>query len=119
MSAASSSIVVYEVNVDLDAAIETGYRDWLRGHVAELLALPGFLDARVFDVLDPPPAPGRVALCMQYRLRDQAALQEYFDRHAARLRGDGIARFGDRFSARRRVLRPAQEGPDGIPQMNQ
>ena len=98
---------VYEVNIDLDAAIEADYRGWLREHVAQILALPGFIDAQVFDVAEPPPAAGRVALCVQYRLRDAAALQDYFDQHAARLRGDGVARFGDNFRATRRVLRPA------------
>ena len=98
---------VYEVNIDLDAAIEAEYRGWLREHVAQILALPGFIDAQVFDVAEPTPAAGRVALCVQYRLRDAAALQDYFDQHAARLRGDGVARFGDNFRATRRVLRPA------------
>ena len=97
--------VIYEVNLDVDAGIEADYRAWLRGHVAQMLALPGFLDARMADVLDPPPAPGRVVLCVHYRLRDEAALQDYFDRHAAAMRGDGAARFGDRFRASRRVLR--------------
>ena len=97
--------VVYEVNIDLDAGIEAEYRDWLRHHVAEIMALPGFIDARVFDVIDPPPAPGRIALCTQYLLRDEAALQAYFDLHAARLRGDGIARFDGSFNASRRILR--------------
>lgn len=100
------SELTYEVNIDLDAGIEGEYRAWLREHVAEILALPGFIDARVFDVVDPPPAPGRVAVCTQYRLRDALALQDYFDRHAARLRGDGMARFGGRFNATRRTLRP-------------
>lgn len=100
------SNVVYEVNIDLDAAIEAEYRGWLGGHVDELLALPGFIDARVFDVIDPPPAAGRIALCMQYRLRDEAALQDYLALHAPRLRGEGIARFGSAFVATRRVLRP-------------
>lgn len=98
--------VVYEVNIDLDAALETGYRAWLQDHAGEILALPGFLEARLFDVLDPPPAPGRVALCIHYRLRDEAALHDYFDLHAARLREEGLARFGGGFTARRRVLRP-------------
>ena len=97
--------VVYEVNIDLDAGIEAEYRDWLRHHVAEILARPGFLDARVLEVIDPTPAPGRIALCTHYRLRDEAALQDYFDRHAPRLRADGIAHFGDRFHATRRILR--------------
>ena len=101
------SEVVYEVNIDLDAGVEAEYRDWLRHHVDEILALPGFIDARAFDVVDPPPAPGRIAICTHYRLRDEAALQDYFDLHAARLRADGIARFGGKFAASRRVLRIA------------
>ncbi|QIL19330.1 DUF4286 family protein [Thermomonas sp. HDW16] len=105
MSAAQAGDVVYEVNLDVEAAIEADYRAWLRGHIDDILALPGFLDARVFDVIDPPPAPGRIALCVQYRMHDEAALQDYFDQHAPRLRGDGIARFGGRFNASRRVLR--------------
>lgn len=100
------SAVIYEVNIDLDAGIEAEYRAWLRDHVAELLALPGFIDAQVFDVVDPGPADGRIGLCVHYRLRDEAALQDYFDQHAARMRGDGIARFGGRFDASRRILRP-------------
>lgn len=99
--------VVYEVNLDVDAGIEADYRAWLRAHAAQMLELPGFVDARVFDVLDPSPAPGRVALCVCYRLRDAAALQDYLEHHAAGMRGDGMARFGDRFTATRRILRVA------------
>ncbi len=101
------SEVVYEVNIDLDAGIEAEYRAWLPGHVEDILALPGFIDARVADVVDPPPAPGRIAICMHYRLHDEAALQAYFEQHAPRLRADGIARFGGKFVATRRVLRTA------------
>ena len=97
--------IVYEVNLDVDAAVETAYRAGLRAHVDAILALPGFLDAQVFDVQEPAATPGRLALCVQYRLRDETALQAYFDQHAARLREDGMARFGGQFNASRRVLR--------------
>ncbi len=97
--------VIYEVNLDIDAGIESDYRDWLRGHIDEILALPGFVSAQLFDVVDPAPAPGRIALCTQYHVRDTASLQKYFKRHAARLRGDGMARFDGKFCATRRVLR--------------
>jgi len=103
--AAVGTCVFYEVNVDVDAAIEPDYRAWLTAHVAEILALPGFIEAAVFDVVDPPPQAGQFRLCMQYTLRDVAALQDYFDQHAERLRNDGLARFGGRFVATRRVLR--------------
>ena len=98
--------MLYEVNIDLDADVRAAYRAWLDGHVAEILALPGFTQAVVFEVLDPPPAPGRVALCVQYRLSGADALDAYLREHAPRLRADGLARFGGRFTASRRVLRP-------------
>lgn len=98
--------VVYEVNIDLDATVRDAYLAWLDGHVAEILALPGFTGARVFEVTEPAPQGGRVALCMQFRLVDGAALEAYLREHAPRLRADGLARFGDRFRAQRRVLQP-------------
>jgi hypothetical protein len=98
--------VVYEVDLEVDADIAPGFRDWLRAHVRELLALPGFLDAAVFDVRDPVPEGGRVGLYVQYRLRDDAALQAYLRDHAPRMREAGVARFGTRFRASRRVIAP-------------
>ncbi|GAA4790697.1 DUF4286 family protein [Lysobacter hankyongensis] len=97
--------VIYEVNIEVDAAAHDEYRVWLRDHIAEILALPGFKGAKVFEVLEPPPSAGRIGLCVQYALQDRAALDAYLRDHAPRLRADGMARFGDRFQASRRVLR--------------
>ena len=105
----AADAVVYEVNVEADVEIAAAYRAWLREHIAEILGLPGFVDARTFEVLDPPPAAGRIALCVQYRLTDAAALDAYLREHAPRLRADGVARFGERFRAHRRVLREATD----------
>ena len=102
-------MIVYEVNVEVDVGIAAQYRAWLGPHVAEILALPGFTGARIYEVLDPAPAPGRFALCMQYLLTDDEVLEAYLRDHAPRLRADGVARFGDRFRAQRRILR---EPPD-------
>lgn len=98
--------VIYEVNLDLDAAIADDYLAWLREHIAQICALPGFLGATVHVVADPVAEPGRSALCVQYRLRDQTALDDYLRDHAPRLRADGMARFGGKFSASRRILHP-------------
>ena len=101
-------MIVYEVNLAIDGAIAAEYRDWLARHVAQILQFPGFVAARVFDVLEsdvePLPGDGGVALCVQYTLRDRASLDAYLRDHAARMRADGEARFGGRFRARRRVL---------------
>lgn len=97
-------MIVYEVNLFVRRAIEAEYRAWLHEHVREILALPGFEGAEVFERREPAPAEGELVLCTQYRLRDAAALADYLREHAPRLRADGIARFGDGFRAERRVL---------------
>lgn len=104
MSALGSEAVVYEVNIDLDAAIRAEYLAWLDAHVAEICALPGFLGARILEVTDPPAADGRASLSVQYRLSGPAALGAYLAEHAPRLRAEGQERFGGRFTASRRVL---------------
>jgi len=95
--------IVYEVNISLQREIEAEYRDWLEKHIAEILALPGFLDAQSFDVQHSDNT-GKIDICVQYRLESQSALENYFSQHAARLRADGVGKFGDRFTANRRVL---------------
>ena len=97
---------VYEVNLDVDAAVADEYRAWLEAHVRAMLALPGFVSARVFEALDGAAGDDRLHLCVHYVLRDAAALDAYLHEHAPRMRADGVARFGDRFRASRRVLRP-------------
>ncbi len=102
-----SKHVVYEVDLWIDAAIADDYRAWLATHVRELLALPGFLDARILDVLEPTATDSEIALCVQYTLHDRAALDDYLRLHAPRMREQGVARFGGRFRAQRRVLADA------------
>ncbi|MBB1087730.1 DUF4286 family protein [Lysobacter sp. SG-8] len=96
--------VIYEVNLDIEAGVLEAYRHWLHTHVSEICALPGFTDAQVYEVLDPPPGAGRASLCVHYRLENAEAFQAYIRDHAPRLRAEGEARFGGRFHARRRVL---------------
>jgi len=105
-------VIVYEVNLSVDWAIADAYRAWLAEHVTAMLALPGFVDAQRFDVLQSPQQAGRAEFCVQYRLRDAAALDDYLATHAAAMRADGIARFGEQFSASRRVLLPAMDPAD-------
>lgn len=105
MTASRRTGVLYEVNIEVDASAHDDYRTWLRDHITEILALPGFTGAKLFEILDPPPSAGRIGLCVQYALKDQGALDDYLRDHAPRLRADGLTRFGGRFQASRRVLR--------------
>ncbi|MFY2763778.1 DUF4286 family protein [Arenimonas sp. MALMAid1274] len=100
------SQVLYEVTLSVDADIAADYLHWLQDHVAEMLALPGFVQARIWQVDEPRAQDGRVQYCCHYTLSDAAALAAYLAEHAPRMRADGKQRFGDRFSAQRRILAP-------------
>jgi hypothetical protein len=97
--------LVYEVNLEVDRAVAGEYRAWLAGHVDQILALPGFVGAEVWDVVDPPPTAGRAGFSVRYLLHDQAALDGYLRDYAPAMRAEGLERWGERFRARRRVLR--------------
>lgn len=104
-------MIVYEVDLEIDADVAVEYRAWLDAHIDEILALPGFAGASLATRLDPAPAQGRVSLVVAYRLADEAALARYLAEHAPRLREEGVARFGGRFAAARRVLRVENQAP--------
>jgi hypothetical protein len=99
-------VIVYEVNLDIDAAVFDEYRAWLVQHVQEILRLPGFAGAEVFECREPPAAAGRRSLCAVYRVAGEADLQRYLREDAPRLRAEGIARFPGKFAATRRILAP-------------
>lgn len=111
--AAPTSEVIYEVECSLDPAIVADFDAWLPGHVRDVLASPGFLDAETMRPTEPS-ADGRVRRVNRYRVRDRAALDHYLEQLAPAIRQDGIARFGDRATYARRVYsratyRPATE----------
>jgi hypothetical protein len=73
--------------------------------VPEMLALPGFVSAEVFERLDPAAAPGRRAVSAHYRLASAEDLERYLSVDAPRMRADGTTRFPGKFTATRQVLR--------------
>ena len=97
-------MIVYEVNLRVEHEIADAYLAWLHEHLRQMLTLPGFLAAELFEV-DNDDREQR-HYCAQYRLHDAAALDTYLREHAPQMRADGTQRFGTRFSAQRRVLRP-------------
>jgi len=99
--------VLYEVNLEADAAIEGPFDTWLRDHIADVLQFDGFLSAEILG--DDTATDGRIRRIVQYRLRNQAALDAYLRDHAPRMRAQGVAKFGERYTAERRVLAHREE----------
>jgi hypothetical protein len=103
----SAGKVVYEVELEADAAIEGPFDTWLRDHIADVLQLPGFLSAEV--LADTAEVGGKIRRTVHYRLRDQAALDAYLRDHAARMHATGVARFGAQASERPRAMAQREE----------
>jgi hypothetical protein len=103
----STGDIIYEVDLEAEAAIEGPFDTWLRDHIADVLQFPGFLSAEV--LADTAPIDGRIRRTVQYRLRDRVALDEYLDKYAPRMRTEGMALFGERFSTAPRVLTHREE----------
>lgn len=95
--------LIYEVTIDVDNELLDEFELWLASHVARMLQLDAFRDAQVLD--GEPVEPGRARRIVHYFPVSEAALQEYFDTDAARMRQEAVERFGDRFVARRRILK--------------
>jgi quinol monooxygenase YgiN len=100
-------MIIYAVELEMDAGLRDEYLAWLREHVAEMLTLPGFTGAEIMQRHEPPAAPGRAVITAHYRLQDRAAFDCYLAEHAPRMRAAGLARFGDRVRAARQVLEMA------------
>lgn len=94
-------MILYEVNVRVEATIADAYRDWLDMHVAEMLEIEGFVRGAIYE--DEAPE-GYRAFVAHYHVRNRAALDRYLAEDAPRMRADGTRRFGDKMAATRRVL---------------
>lgn len=95
--------VIYEVRLVVDAAVVGDYDEWLRDHVREMLALPGFQSANVYRGADLTEDHRAVRVAV-YEVRSRRELDSYLHTHAPRMRKEGIALFGNRFTATRRIL---------------
>lgn len=97
-----SQHIVYEVNLTVDAELEETYAQWLQKHVEQMLALPGFISATSYRIIEPCDD-HKACWTVHYVLANQSALDNYLQQHAPRMRADGIKHFGNRFTATRRI----------------
>jgi hypothetical protein len=96
--------VIYEVNVKAKNEIADEFFNWLNGgHIENMLKIEGFISARL-TTPDSPKDDEHKRFTCQYKLVSMEAMESYFKNHAAHMREEGIQKFGDKFTAERRVL---------------
>jgi len=96
-------MLIYEVNLTVAADVASPFARWLTLHIQEMLAIDGFCWATLYD-RDHADDGTKRCITVHYGVSDRDQLENYFAQHAARMRDDGRAKFGDAFTADRRVL---------------
>ncbi|MBA3660198.1 MAG: DUF4286 family protein [Gammaproteobacteria bacterium] len=97
-------MIIYEVNLAIQNNIFADYYAWLGDHVKAMLALPGFIQAEILEEKKET-HDRKTCLTVRYQLCDEIALQNYFELHAKAKRAEALERFGEDFSAHRRIFR--------------
>ncbi len=99
------------MNLTVNNAIFSDYIFGLVEHVREMLQFRGFKTAEMAKEISLDKANDYVTkLTVRYTVESEKDLDNYFNHHAAAMREDGIKRFGDQFSAVRRVFVQLQTG---------
>ena len=111
-------MLIYEVNLTVEADAANAYSAWLKEHIRAMLELDGFeaaawyvrdADASTASARGPDDGPlGDRRWTIHYHLASRAHLERYLDEDAEQMRADGTERFEGRFTADRRVLEQQQ-----------
>lgn len=96
-------MVIYEVNLDINNEIFENFKVWLFAHVKEMVQFKGFLEAKILLENNEIKESQKITCC--YLLDSQENLDNYLKNHAPAMRQDGINKFGNKFSATRRILK--------------
>lgn len=98
-------MVIYEVNLTINNEIYQSYYAWLLEHITMMLKLSGFLKAELAkEKLTDAHSSDQTKLTVRYTVASEKDLNHYFEHHAKVMRDAGIKRFGEQFSAMRRIL---------------
>ena len=96
-------MIDYEVNLTINENIFAEYYGWLIDHIKEILQFPGFLHAVIGEVQTEQNVTHKM-LRVCYTLLSESHLNDYLSLHAPKMRAEAVNRFGDKFSATRRVI---------------
>ena len=95
-------MVVYEVNLKVENDLYDAYRDWLLEHIEQMLKFDGFSGYNLS--INTEHQDGFKLLTVWYYLETMTALDDYLENHSKEMRDDGVKKFGNKFSASRRIF---------------
>jgi quinol monooxygenase YgiN len=96
--------IIYEVSLKIEPYLKGEFLGWLSEHISEMLKSPGFISAKLYEETDCGDIRIQHDFIVYYKLESKQALFQYFDQCAQTMRDEGLKRFGNHFSASRRVM---------------
>ncbi len=96
--------IIYEVRLKIESHLKDDFSSWLPDHINEMLQLPGFISAKLYEEAECGDIQKEYDFVVQYELESKKTLLQYFDQYAPRMREEGLKRFGDCFIASRKVM---------------
>ena len=75
-------MIIYEVNLSIETALETSFIPWLKTHINEMLKFNGFIDAENNHTSK--------NWVVQYKVESMAHLEDHFNLHAKRMQKRSI-----------------------------
>lgn len=98
-------VINYEVNLVISNDIYKEYYEWLVHHIKIILTYEGFKKAIIHKLCDTVDEANK-HITVVYSIATKKDLDNYLINHATEMRNDGIQKFGNKFSATRRILEP-------------
>ncbi len=99
---------IYNVTINIEDEVKEEWLTWLEGHILDVLNTGKFISAKLTEVLVEEEM-GGTTYSVQYTAKTKEDIQKYYQEDAARLRGDGMKKFGDKMVAFRTELRLIKE----------
>ena len=88
-------MIIYNVTINVDESIHSAWLKWMQNkHINDVLATGLFTNAKMVKVLVEEEM-GGVTYAVQYFTDSRAKLEEYYEKHAPRLRQEGLELFAD------------------------
>ena len=101
-------MIIYNVTANIDDSIHNEWLNWIKNHIALVLATGHFTEAKLTKVLIEEEM-GGTTYSIQYRAKSRTDLEDYYNNHANALRQDGLKRFADKMLAFRTELEVIDE----------
>jgi hypothetical protein len=97
-------MIIYNVTINIDESVQDKWLTWMQQkHISDVLATGLFKSAKMVKVMVEEEM-GGATYAIQYFTDSRAKLEEYYEKHAPRLRQEGLELFADKMLAFRTEL---------------